>query len=212
MLYKQYQNSRNAAWKVLNTHQICKLPVRISEICKADGITVRSYSQASKLIDALGLAQSTINNDGFAIRIRSRDFIFFDDSCTVGRQRFTVAHEYGHFINGDVSSAPTCRNREPSENDDAIETQANIVASRILSPACVLWALDIHSAEKICDLCDISLTAAKWRLKRLETLYAREQNFYRTRGKSCFLMHPDERAVYQRFLLYIEDLKSSGRF
>lgn len=211
MNYQIYKQKRDAAWDVLLDHGVTALPVRISAICKQDGITIRSYRQAAEIIERMGFAPSIQGNDGFAVRIADKDYIFYDDTCSIGRQRFTVAHEYGHFINGDVSSVPTCRNREPSKNDDDIETNANVIAARILAPACVLWALNIHTAEEIRDLCNISITAAQFRLERMNLLYKREQEFLQTRGYSCFLLSKREQQVYAQFQPFINQIKDQGR-
>lgn len=210
MDYQKYKDSRNAAWDVLIEHGITSLPVKISGICKSDGIIIRSYSHARDVIKQIGCERNTENNDGFSIMFGCRGYIFYNDNCSVQRQRFTVAHEYGHFINGDVSEKPTCRNKEPSETDNEIETAANIIASRILAPACVLWGLNIQKAEDIAELCDISLTAAEWRMKRLELLYKREKEFLQKQGRSCFLLSPKERAIFERFRSYIEEIKGQG--
>lgn len=208
MEYPKYQNARDAAWAALIKNNVTALPVKISEICRNDGIAVIPYSRAAERLIQMGLEQNMIQNDGFSICIRSSGTlvkcIFFNDRCTVQRQRFTVAHEYGHFLCGHVKAGVvTTRNREPSERDDAIESQANVVASRILAPACVLWALDVYDAETIAKLCDISLPAAGWRMKRLNVLYERERDYLATRGRSCFLMSEAERAVYRQFEAYI---------
>ncbi len=211
MNYQIYKASRDAAWDVLIRHKIDTLPVKISRICKAEGIVVSSYSKGAEVIKALGFEESTRDNDGFAVKLFGRSCIFYDDSCSVQRQRFTVAHEYGHFVNGDVGEKPTNRNKEPSEEDNEVESGANIVASRILAPACVLWALDVHTAEEIAKLCDISIDAAQWRMKRLELLYQREQEFLINKGRSCFLLSPKERIVYEQFLPFINEIKNQNQ-
>lgn len=205
MNYKKYQKSRNTAWEVLIDHKIVSLPVKVGAICRQDGIVVRSYTQAREFISCMGLTGSTINNDGFAVIVNGESYIFFNERCTVQRQRFTVGHEYGHYIRGHVQEdVPTPRNKEPREDDNEIEAEANVVASRILSPACVLWGLNVHTAEKIATLCDISMESAEWRLKRLELLYVREKEFITKYGKSCFLLSKLEQRVYEQFLPFIE--------
>ncbi|MCI8589715.1 MAG: ImmA/IrrE family metallo-endopeptidase [Clostridiales bacterium] len=211
MNYKKYQQSRDTGWETLIKQNIRSLPVKASMLVKKEGILLRSYAQGRDLLTEMGLMQSMANNDGFSVRIGQTCYIFYDETCTPQRSRFTILHEYGHILRGDVSETPTFRNREPSEKDGDIETQANIIASRILAPACVLWALDIHAAEDIASLCDISLESAKWRAKRMELLYAREKEFIATRGKSCFLLSPKERAVYHQFLPFIEQVKDRYR-
>lgn len=212
MEYPKYQNARDAAWMALIRNGVTSLPVKISEICRQSGIHVISYSKAAERIAEMGLAQNMLQNDGFSICIRSSGTlvkcIFFDDSCSMQRQRFTVAHEYGHFLCDQVSEGKaTTRNKEPSERDNPIENQANVVASRLLAPACVLWALDVHDAGTVAKLCDISITSAEWRMKRLNLLYEREQDYLNTKGKSCFLMSELERRVYSQFEKYIKENK-----
>lgn len=207
MDYKNYKESRDIAWGLLIKYNVKSLPVKISEICRGEGIRIRSFGQSGELLRTLGFEKSTQGNDGFAVILESRGYIFYNEACSPQRQRFTVAHELGHFVSGDVGEIPTLRNKEPEEGDNDIEHKANVIAARLLAPACVLWGLGVHSAREISKLCDISTQAAEWRARRMETLYKREEEFLKTKGKSCFLLSPSERRVYEQFLPFIEQLK-----
>lgn len=88
------------------------------------------------------------------------------------RQRFTAAHELGHIMLGHVGKYKLV-NREPSPNDNPIEQAANVFASRLLAPACVLWGCNIHTADEIAVNCKISRQAAEYRAARMEILYKR---------------------------------------
>lgn len=199
MDYIKYKLSRDISFEILLKNNIKSLPVKISQICHNDGIKLRSYSQGADLIALYNLYSSVTENDGFAVILNDTPYILYNEMQTIQRIRFTVAHEYGHYVNGHISRSPTARNKEPKESDDYIETQANIVASRILAPACVLWRLKIHNAQEIASMCDISIASAEWRLKRLNLLYKREEEFINKYGKTCFLMSELERAVYENF-------------
>lgn len=76
-----------------------------------------------------------------------------------------------------------------------IETEADMFASRLLAPACVLWGLDIHSPEDISRICGISYTAAKIRAERMKILYKRNK----------FLTSPLEQQVYEQFKDFIQE-------
>lgn len=76
--------------------------------------------------------------------------------------------------------------REPAPGDNPIEQTANVFASRLLAPACVLWGCGVQSAEDIAQLCDISRAAAEFRWSRMQELYRRQR----------FLTSPLERLVY----------------
>lgn len=210
MEYPNYQTSRDAAWKLLIDNKVTALPVKISQICRKDGIVLQSYGSAKELLETYKLESNTIDNDGFSIIMANKKFIFYNELCSIERQRFTVSHEYGHYLRGDVSEKPTLRNKEPSDRDTEMESGANVIASRILSPSCVLWGLKVHTAEEISRLCGISMESAEWRLKRLNLLYEREEEHIKKYGRSCFLLSKLERQVYEQFLPFIksQDLQS----
>ena len=67
-------------------------------------------------------------------------------------------------------------------------------AARLLAPACVLWGLDLHTAEEISEACNISLQAAGFRAERMKELYRRNR----------FLTSPLERKLYDQFRDFIE--------
>lgn len=199
MNYTNYKNSRDEVWKLLIKNNVCSLPVKVSEICKNEGIRIISYTDAKKFIIENNLQSQCTDNDGFCIQ----DIIFYNDKCSIGRQRFSVAHELGHIKLG-VTSA---KNTEPQENDNEDEFSANIFASRLLAPACVMWGMNIHKTEDIERICNISSTAASFRMKRLLLLYEREKEFMKSKGKSCFLLSPLEKQVYNQFEQYIKKNK-----
>ena len=61
----------------------------------------------------------------------------------------------------------------------------------------------LEEAKQIAALCSISLPAARFRAARMAELYERERAFLMTRGRSCFLLSPLERQVYEAFADYI---------
>lgn len=190
MDYKKYQNSRNAAWEMLIDQQVCELPIRVSKLCKNMGIDVQVYNS------------DELDGDGKSIFVDDYPKILVNSNSSLQRQRFTAAHELGHIILGHVGKYQLV-NREPSENDNHIEHEANVFATRLLAPAIVLRDLNVQSAEDIAHVCNISLRSADFRWERLKLLYERERQFIRERGYSCFGLHPLEREVQSRFAAYI---------
>ena len=80
------------------------------EISQKLGIKVITYREAKELIEALGFTKFTEGNDGFCVNIRNSSAIFYDDTRSPERQRATIAHELGHFVNGDLTkNRPPCK-------------------------------------------------------------------------------------------------------
>ena len=195
MEYTSYQKSRNLSWEILINEGVTALPVSMTEICKKLEIDVI-------LTGSLGRS-----GDGKTLMLNGIPHVLLDETTSSERQRFTLAHEVGHILLGHVGKYNLV-NREPSPNDNPIEQEANVLASRLLAPACVLWALDIHSADEIAELCKISKAAAQFRAERMAVLYAREQQFFKEKGKSCFLLSPLEQQVYNQFQPFVKQRRN----
>ena len=186
MNYTDYKNSRNLSWQVLINEGVTELPVMVGQLCRNMGIRIQFY-------------EPTDHNDGYSTIIDGEARIFVSKNCIPERQRFTVAHEMGHILLGHVGQYQLV-NREPSPEDNPVEQAANVFASRLLAPACVLWALNARTPEEIAELCRISHQAAAFRAERMTILYER--------GK--FLSSPLEREVYAQFLPFIDRQKHLG--
>lgn len=179
MNYDDYQNSRDAAWRLLIDLNVRELPVKPGAMCRALGIKVRYYTPED-------------GNDGISFLNNGVPTILVSSAASLSRQRFTTAHELGHIVLGHVGRYALV-NREPSVQDDPVEQEANVFASRLLAPACVLWGCNARTADEIAALCDISLQAARFRAERMALLYQRNK----------FLASPLERKVYRQFADYI---------
>lgn len=156
----------------------------VGKLCRQMGIQVRYYTPED-------------NNDGFSTIINDKAWIFVSEKVSPERRRFTAAHELGHILLGHVGHFELV-NREPDPRDNPIEQAANVFASRLLAPACVLWALDARTPEQIATLCKISKQSATFRANRMSVLYERNK----------FLSSPLERQIYDQFRDFIERHRS----
>lgn len=192
--YKNYQQARDASWKILLDCGVDSLPVDVLDVARQLGVRVFSYEQGARIIRRHKLQRIADRTDGFTFAVCGSPIVFFNAGTSRQRARFTIAHELGHIcLNHLEWNRPTVVNREPGPHDNPRETAANQFAARLLAPACVLWALDIHTPEDIAKLCDISLLAARFRADRMAELYRRQR----------FLTSPLEREVYEQFQPFI---------
>lgn len=202
MDYRDYQNARDAAWRILIDCNIDQLPVNLNTVCRKLKIRALTYGKNTKLIERASLSQAVHRTDGMTFYARETPIILFDEKMLPARAKFTVAHELGHIILGHVKPGNvTTVNREPQPNDEPEERAANQFAARLLAPACVLWGLDVHTTEEIMELCHISRQAAQFRAQRMEELYRRNK----------FLMSPLEREVYRKFQPFIRGYRHPHR-
>lgn len=191
MKYTDYQTSRDLAWEILIREKITELPVSVEGICRNLGIEVR----AGKIAD-----------DGYCREENGKSVITISDDNPPMRQRFTAAHELGHILLKHTDKYGIVY-RDPSPKDDPKEQAANVFAVRLLAPAIVLRDMGVTNAGQIAEICQISQTAAEYRMKRLQILYDREKRFLTERGYSCFGLSPLEREVEKQFKRYIRKHK-----
>lgn len=183
MNYKEYQNTRDTVWKLFLNEHIAELPVSVTKLCQNLGIDMYYYTPND-------------DNDGSSTIINGVPTIFVRKNILAERQRFTAAHELGHILLGHVGKYELV-NREPSSEDNPVEQAANVFASRLLAPACVLWGCNVQSTDEIQQLCKISRTAAEYRMERMRILYERQK----------FLTSPLERQVFKQFEKFINENK-----
>ena len=195
MNYEDYKFARDKAWSILLEGEVAALPVQVSALCTRYGFSLRSYGKGAAWIESAGLTAQRGVCDGFTVHQGGRYYIFYNETlASAGRIRFTIAHELGHIFLCHLAPGQfSLRNREPEPEDDPAEQAANVFASRLLAPACVLHALGAVTPERIAALCDISLKAAQFRAGRMGVL---EQ-----RGR--FGTSPLERQVMVRFAGFI---------
>lgn len=187
--YKLYKDARDASWRCLIDTGTASMPVKVLRAAAFYGIKVVKDSNARYL--KTGESGCTLL-DG-----EGNWQIVYNDSELRERTRFTIAHELGHILLGHELADGRGHYRTASDRRESAETQADEFAVRLLAPACVLWALNLQTADDIAAVCDISYTAAQFRSERMQLL--------RERGK--FLASPLERQVYKSFEPWIEQQK-----
>lgn len=179
--YKNYKKARDKAWEVLLLAGIGELPVSVSKIARFYNIPICKYTDNIDYIENNNLTEYT-KKDGFVIDNQ----IFFNDKLSNKQIRFVIAHELGHILLSHIFDDYT-----------ELEHQANVFASRILMPICVLNELNLSKTKEISEICNVSEYSANIRLQRL--------NMLRKRNK--FFSSNLEKKVFEKFKRYIEQNK-----
>lgn len=182
--YGIYKGARDGSWRFLLDYKVDKLPLDLNTVAETMELKIRKDTSGILLPSERG---ATIT-DG------DRTYILLKPS-SVEVMRYTTAHELGHIFLGH----PMINGRygRTFVMDNPFEYQAERFAIDILAPACVLWGLGLHTPQQIAEVCNISMTSAIKRAKRMEELYRR----------NMFLSHTLECEVYQQFKKFIEENK-----
>lgn len=184
--YDIYKYARDMAWKFLIENQVTELPLKLSAICRENGYSLLLDSKSTYLTD---------KDRGVTFRRNGEWQIVLNAFDSVPVRRYTLAHEIGHiYLGHTLQDGKYGRSfgvqRTPKTPE---EYQAERFAIDILAPACVLWGLNLHTAEEIAKACNISVQSAAFRAERMEILYERNK----------FLTHPLEKAVFSNFKEYL---------
>ena len=150
------------AQEVLSKYWDKKLPVDVLSIVKSLGL------------DAYSLSEEEMK-EGVSGRYEVQSGVpalFVNTQEPLTRQRFTLAHELGHFcLNHGNSFRDT---RESMYSYDPKEYEANIFAADLLMPEDyikhLIFSKGVTSVSKLADLFLVSYSAMKIRLERLGLL------------------------------------------
>lgn len=185
MDYKSYKVSRDLAWEVLIWENVTTLPVKPMALCRSMGIEVVYDENIPE------------GMDGYCTILNGKSFIALDPKLSRQKRRVTVAHELGHILLGHVGDFITLYHNGAHS---AQEEEADVFATILLSPACVLVGCGVHTPSEIIDLCDIGREEAETRAQNVEELYKRNVLF----------SLPTEKRVYDQFKDFILQYRQGG--
>lgn len=155
-----YHNRPLSAEDVLSNYWNNSIPVDPIVIAQRMGATVYS----SKSIDYTG---EFFFHEGAPT-------IVYKPSGNTRRDRFTVAHELGHFALGHDNAHRDTLASFNTTNFDPAERNANRFAAELLMPEKVVWfaiqSTDLSTVEELCDYFDVSGMAMRIRLQNLGIL------------------------------------------
>lgn len=163
----RYLHVRDLAWRVLIDCKIKEMPVDVYKIAKHYKINLlpyQEYSEAIRIIDKSNLQET---RDAFCVNIGKSYYLCFNDNLEISYKRILIAHEIGHII------LHHCNKLHLASS----EKEANMFASRILMPMCVLKECNAFSPKSIRELCCTPQKESSERAARLKMLVKRDK-FY----------------------------------
>ena len=97
------------------------------------------------------------NQNGLAVLSKGKFYIIYNEKDNLQERRFTVAHEIGHILLEHLFSSPTSQ-----QEKEIREQEADIFATLLLAPICVIQALKLQTPEEIQSVCNIPYQYAQW--------------------------------------------------
>lgn len=144
-LKPHFNLAQQSAYNVLASSNIYELPVNLKKLVRSYNIQLQSYTMFAKDMDIpLEMVTSLCASDDGCIMKRGDDtyLLLYNDLVTnIGRVRFTIAHEFGHFIlkHHDETDETTISRNNPfmrlrDKKYDRFEQEANYFAKRLIAP------------------------------------------------------------------------------
>lgn len=148
----------NSAKDILELYWDGYLPVDPVEIAKKMGVKV--------------IGNCNLGHSGhFFFDENGMPTISYNTNEHIKRQKFTVAHELGHYVNGDKEAPRDTTFSFDKYNHDIKEVNANRFAAELLMPDNVVMHLInfkfVHSLDKLAKYFGVSTGAMHYRLVNL---------------------------------------------
>lgn len=162
--------------QILDEYNINELPVPVNEIAVKRGLEIKAYDLGEDVSGVL------VIKDGLG-------FIGYNPTESKVRQRFTVAHELGHYelhnkqnesaLFVDKEFKVEFRNQDSSTGEMVREREANAFAAALLMPEKLLIKeiknhhfelSDDNNLQELAKLFNVSLSAMTFRLMNLKLL------------------------------------------
>lgn len=163
------------------------IPVDVFELARINRIILVPYSKLTVYeLNELQIKFNAISKDGFLFwgkkRGKLRGFIYYDDTLSSQRIRFTIMHEIGHFL------------LKHYEKSDLAEAEANFLAKFLLAPPILVHLIKPNDYMDIAEAFDISQEFAYYAfLYYQKWLYAkRKNNKIETYESSLYIKFKDE--------------------
>lgn len=180
-----YYNVRNNAWEFLIKNNVTTYPLDLRKIAYKNNWQIWSYKRYCNFYN-LDIKELIANHPNGFTRFQNNSYLIcYNENNSKQRNRFTICHEFGHII------------LQHFYKGEKLEKEANMFASRILMPMLLIKELDIYTSEELSKLCDVSIEAATYRLKR----------FNEIKGRERFYTNPLEQELYKQLKPFIKQYK-----
>ncbi len=152
---------------VLHAHWDGNLPVDPRAIATAMGVEVLALPPSDP-------ENGQPSESGHYSFRNGRALITYNASDAPVRQRFTIAHEIGHHVHGDIDAPRDTTEQFSTRSRDPREAAANRFATALLMPAALVkhmvLELHVYDLRRLAKTFEVSTAAMEFRLKAVGLL------------------------------------------
>jgi len=139
----RYEEIKEIITDLFESLQISAVPIDCFNIAKRLGFDIVPYSSLPK--KTLDLVRNSGGGDAYTLITRDDNkYIFYNDDAIIGRVRFTIMHEVGHYILGHL------------EESDLAHSEADFFAKYALAPMPIIHSCKIESYVDIKNIFNVS--------------------------------------------------------
>ncbi|WP_314581802.1 ImmA/IrrE family metallo-endopeptidase [Enterococcus gilvus] len=185
-----YHRAAAEAYKLLEKSNSCVFPISLYDIIDCfENLKVFTFHEMAMLLDIsveMVSKKMALSEEG-AIGTFGTDqvIIIYNsdlDSKNLGRERFTLAHEIGHFILGHPfhsdNSILSRNNGITSEENRIFEIEANHFARELLAPTFLVDDVEPLTIEKVSERFEVSNELSSYAIDRVKKGRSGEGLFY----------------------------------
>lgn len=187
--YPRYDLAKQVATQTILKYANDNIPVSLSYIAnRFDDLVLRSYGWFQRNMSVSReyiVTNLTKSEDGGLLRLSDdtgkEDYlILYDESKKVGRKRFTIAHELGHYFlkhHQLIDETVISRGEITDEEYDVLEKEANYFARLLLVPLPLLPYISANwgaiDTTHLMNIFNVTYTVAKNVIRHINNLYSR---------------------------------------
>ena len=150
LLDDDYERIKSAVADLYRHYSVTTIPVDVFSLAQKMGIAIRAYSSCPDLFRLVLRGEAP--EDGFKATILDGSLgttvIFYNDTMSRQRIRFTILHEIGHIVLGH------------KQGSELAEAEANFFAKYAIAPPVLVHCIHPTDYVDIADAFDISLECA----------------------------------------------------
>lgn len=170
--FPDYKKATNAAYEILTRYGAFSFATDVFDIVEAllKNCKLLPYSETHRIYKYPLEALLSVSEFGFSIinKHTGQRIILYNECCSLGCIRFTIAHEIGH-----------CVLKHIDENDAASEKEANCFARNLLCPIPIIYKLGVETIQDYIDVFEVTAQMAATSLNHQESdkYYTTQENW-----------------------------------